>query len=123
MTSPEFLEEPQAEKQPKEIERKFRVDALPVNLNDFEHVKIHQGYLVIGNDDSEVRLRDKDGSYTLTVKSKGTMTRGEHEVLIDPHQFSQLWPATEGKRIEKTRYTIPQDDRVIELDVYEDAEL
>ena len=31
-----------------------------------------------------------------------------------------LWPATEGKRLFKTRYEIPFGDRVVEIDVYHD---
>lgn len=40
------------------------------------------------------------------------------EIEIDEDQFNALWNATEGKRIEKTRYEIPHEDGVIELDVY-----
>ena len=29
-----------------------------------------------------------------------------------------MWAATEGKRLEKTRYEIPYQDRTIELDIY-----
>ena len=37
-------------------------------------------------------------------------------------RFERLWPLTEGRRIEKTRYEIPADDGLtIELDVYDGA--
>ena len=37
---------------------------------------------------------------------------------LTPAQFDALWPATEGKRLEKTRYDIPLGNRVVEIDVY-----
>lgn len=105
--------------QPVEIERKFLVTQLPENLADFDHKTIRQGYMVIGEDGSEARLRDKAGSYTLTVKSKGELSRGEWETPITEEQFVTLWGTTAGKRVEKTRYAIPYDGHTIELDIYE----
>jgi CYTH domain-containing protein len=102
-----------------EVERKFLVRNLPNELNSYEHQQIRQGYLVIGEDGSEARLRDRAGDYTMTVKSKGTLSRGEWETKIDEEQFMTLWPATNGKRVEKTRFTIPYGEFEIELDVYE----
>lgn len=101
-----------------EIERKFLLTELPDNLAEFTHEEIRQGYMVIGSDGSEARLRDKAGSYTLTVKSKGELSRGEWETPISEEQFYILWVATNGKRVEKTRYTIPYHGHTIELDVY-----
>ncbi len=107
------------EQPPKEIERKFLIEKEPSNLEEFAGDKIYQGYLVIGADGSEARLRDKSGKYTLTVKSKGSLERSESEIALDSEQFLGLWPATEGKRLEKWRYTIPHGEHLIELDVYE----
>lgn len=107
------------EKAPVEVERKFLVGAIPENLDEFNHEAIKQGYLVIGEDGSEARLRNRDGSYTMTVKSKGELSRGEWEAPITSEQFAVWWPATNGKRVEKTRYSIPLGENVIELDIYE----
>ncbi|MES2971054.1 MAG: CYTH domain-containing protein [Patescibacteria group bacterium] len=104
---------------PVEIERKFLVPTLPDNLEEFPHKAIKQGYIVIGTDGTEVRLRDKAGKYTLTVKSKGELSRGECESALTREQFDTFWPTTEGRRVEKTRYEIPHGDLTIELDVYE----
>jgi CYTH domain-containing protein len=109
------------EKEPVEVERKFLVRDIPENLHEYRHEAIKQGYLVIGEDGSEARLRDRDGSFTMTVKSKGDLSRGEWEAPISSEQFAIWWPATNGKRVEKTRYSIPIDDNVIELDIYEGA--
>lgn len=110
-------------KAPLEIERKFLVDTTRLDalgpLEDYEHSSIRQGYLVIGADGSEARVRDKGGKYTVTVKTKGELVRGEWETGLTQEQFDALWGASEGQRVEKTRFQIPHDGLVIELDVYE----
>ena len=108
-----------AEQAPQEPERKFVNPVIPENLETYEHKKIVQGYLAVGADGTEVRLRDKQGSYSITVKSAGTIVRDEHETTIDKAQFDALWGATAGKRLEKTRYNIPLGDHIVELDIYE----
>ena len=70
-------------------------------------------------DGTEVRVRRRVANAWLTVKSGGGRARVEEEIEIDGERFERLWPLTEGRRIEKTRYEIPVgDDLVIELDVY-----
>ena len=101
-----------------EIERKFLVLQLP-DLEPARSSRIEQGYLVIGADGAEARVRRRDGVCTLTVKSGTGLARGETEISITSDQFEALWPATEGRRIEKTRYLL---DDGIELDVF-DGEL
>lgn len=119
MTIHDSYPQHETEQSPIEIERKFLVGTPPENFEDYEHTQIRQGYLVIGEDGSEARVRDKAGSYTLTVKSKGELSRGEWESPITEEQFSTWWPATAGKRVEKTRYAIPYEGCIIELDIYE----
>jgi adenylate cyclase len=105
-----------------EIERKFLVTEPPGDLDRHRATAIEQGYLAIADDGTEVRIRRRDESATLTVKSGGARSRVEEEIDIDPERFERLWPLTEGRRIEKTRYEIPADDGLtIELDVYDGA--
>jgi adenylate cyclase len=67
-------------------------------------------------------VRRRDDEATLTVKSGGARSRVEEEIGIEPEPFERLWPLTEGRRIEKTRYEIPAGDGlVIELDLYTGA--
>lgn len=112
-----------SDKAPLEIERKFLVDTTKLDqlgsLEAYEHSSIRQGYLVIGADGSETRLRDKNGEHTLTVKTKGDLVRGEWEANLTSEQFDALWAASEGQRIEKTRFQIPHGEYIIELDVYQ----
>jgi adenylate cyclase len=69
-----------------------------------------------------VRVRRRAGAATLTVKSGAARTRVEEELAIEPERFERLWPLTEGRRIEKTRYEIDGGDGLtIELDLYAGA--
>ncbi|HXM32094.1 MAG TPA: CYTH domain-containing protein [Chthoniobacterales bacterium] len=102
----------------REIERKFLVRKLPEELAGFPHAEISQGYLVSLDDGLQVRLRKLDERYSLTYKRGTGNVREEREVELTPTQFDALWPATEGKRLVKTRYNIPLGDRIVEIDVY-----
>lgn len=104
--------------QPLEIERKFLIRSLPDNLEQYPHKEIIQGYLAIVADGTEVRLRKKGDKYVQTVKGEGDEKRPEAEEEITAKQFNKFWPVTKGKRVEKTRYEIPHENGVIELDIY-----
>ena len=108
----------QPESAPQEIERKFLVAVPAQDLDQYIGRAILQGYLAIGADGSEVRLRDNQGEYTQTVKTDGELVRGEWEIPLTAEQFDTFWPATVGKRVEKTRYVIAHGSHTIELDVF-----
>ena len=104
-----------------EIERKFLVDSLPSGLGETasSSTEIAQGYLVIGSDGAEARVRRRDGAHTLTVKRGRGRARGEGEISLDEERFAVLWPLTEGRRLEKTRHELPLEGGLVaELDVY-----
>src|ERR1700750_1980073 len=102
----------------REIERKFLVLKLPGDLTSYRSNEISQGYLVSLDDGTQVRLRKKGDKYSLTFKRGTGNVREEREVELTATQFDALWPATEGKRLVKTRYEIPLGQRVVEIDVY-----
>jgi len=106
------------EQKPKEIERKFLISSLPDDLDQYPYRDILQGYVVIAEDGTEVRLRKKDDKFFLTVKSGGGKIRDESETEMTQDQFDAMWGTTEGKRLEKRRYFIPYKDAILELDVY-----
>ena len=104
---------------PTEIEKKFLVIECPA-LDDFKAEVVRQGYITSGEDSIEVRVRQKGQGYYITVKSKDTLARSEYETAIELAQIETLWPATEGRRLEKTRYTgaLP-GGAAVELDIFE----
>ena len=54
----------------------------------------------------------------MTLKSGTGLQRSEYEITIDWPQFDVLWPSTDGRRIEKTRYQGRLGDKqVFELDI------
>jgi adenylate cyclase len=66
-----------------------------------------------------VRVRRRGGKAWLTIKAGAGRVRVEEEIEIEGERFERLWPLTEGRRVEKTRYEIPAGDGLtIELDVY-----
>ena len=86
-----------------------------------EGKQVIQGYLAVGADGTEVRLRQTDGQYFETVKSKGGLVRDEIEVELSKDQCEALWEATAGRQLAKTRYTLDWEGQNIELDVYQGA--
>jgi adenylate cyclase len=99
-----------------EIERKFLVSAIPADAGS--GTRISQGYLPLASRDTEVRVRRKGDDTVLTVKRGHGLDRGEQEVAISPEAFDALWPLTEGRRIEKTRYEFSHGEATIELDEF-----
>ncbi|CAN5252298.1 CYTH domain-containing protein [soil metagenome] len=102
----------------REIERKFLVRQLPENLAAYPHVAIAQGYLAIAPRGVQVRLRKAGAQHSLAFKRNLAIGREEREVELTAVQFTTLWPATKGKRLTKTRYHIPLEHHLVEIDVY-----
>ncbi|MCC5846792.1 MAG: response regulator [Verrucomicrobia bacterium] len=104
-----------------EIERKFLIQNAPTELERYRNISIRQGYLPLAHDGNEMRLREENGHYLLTIKSNGHLSRTERELVIPKIQFEFLWPLTQDRHISKRRYFIPWDKLTIELDVYGDG--
>ncbi|MEV4561603.1 CYTH domain-containing protein [Kitasatospora sp. NPDC049285] len=89
-----------------EIERKFLVpdgESVP----DGREFEVRQGYLVIGPEGAEARVREQGEACSLTVKRGAGLVRGEWETPLGAEQFAALWPATEHARVTKTRRIVP----------------
>ena len=100
-----------------EIERKYLIPNLPVDLNQYECRQIEQGYL---NTDPVVRIRKSDDKYTLTYKGSGLMCREEYNLPLNADAFAHLKEKIDGILIQKKRYLIPLTEKLtIELDVFE----
>ncbi len=102
----------------KEIEKKYLVKTIPLGYEDHKHSEITQGYICVDGDGTEVRLREKDGEYTLTVKTGKGLVRDEYEAPISSEHYDKFWPTTSGRRIRKTRYYIPHQSHIIQFDIY-----
>lgn len=109
-----------------EIERKWRLERLPPNINTTNSLvsRIHQGYILDG--EFELRLR-KEVSYsvvkhiTLAVKSSGDLSREEWPIETPEWVFDGLWSNIKSSLV-KTRYTVPSLDQnhAFEFDVYQE---
>ena len=99
-----------------EIERKFLVNALPSDLALYAHRTIEQGYLCT---EPVVRARRDGDTYILTYKSKGFLSREEHNLPLTEEAYKHLIQKADGRIITKERYNIPYGDKlVIELDIF-----
>lgn len=98
-----------------EIERKFLVKSLPAGME--VGTPILQGYLA-HDEHMEVRIRQYGNNHFLTVKEGSGLMRRETEIEISPHQFLALWPATEGRRLEKIRSLVNYGAFQVEIDRY-----
>ena len=100
-----------------EIERKFLLGGIPEELlTGVSGERIRQGYLLSG--DSELRIRERAGKCTMTVKRGSGLARQEQECSIPQEQFDMLWPLTAGQRIDKVRYAVPRASLIYEIDIF-----
>ena len=98
-----------------EIERKFTLRSLPEDLNCFPHEELSQAYICR---DPVIRVSKAGSMYELTVKGEGLLSREELNLPLTEEAYHNLLFKHEGKIIEKTRYRIPLDPYVIELDIF-----
>ncbi len=112
-----------------EVEIRVLLPTLPPEISlrilnrqyDFE--EIEQVYLV-GSGDRIRKLIDKDGniSYSRTIKvdvpnTQGIVRREEIEE-ISPEEYENLFTQREGKVIQKTRYYVPLNSLVLEVNMF-----
>ena len=69
-----------------EIERKWRVTEAPAEALAAPSEHIEQGYLTVGADGGETRLRRRGERCSLTVKSGRGLVRAEHEIELTAAQ-------------------------------------
>ena len=103
-----------------EIEKKYLINNLPDNLENYDNFTIEQAYL---SDAPVVRIRKKISSdkeeFFLTVKSSGMFAREEVESAIGKTTYANFLPEAKGNVITKQRYIIPLWDGLkAELDIF-----
>ena len=100
-----------------EIERKFTINKLPDNLDQYPYLTLEQAYL---NTDPVVRVRRENDDFYLTYKGKGFLAREEYNLPLNEEAYYHLREKADGLIISKKRYRIPYDEKLtIELDVFE----
>ncbi|WP_105619127.1 CYTH domain-containing protein [Vallitalea okinawensis] len=100
-----------------EIERKFIVEEIPFELDQYTYSTIQQAYI---HTTPTIRIRKRNNQYILTLKSKGGLLRHELEMPINIDEYESLIAKKEGRLIEKKRYEIPLERGLIaELDLFE----
>ncbi|MBR1852921.1 MAG: CYTH domain-containing protein [Lachnospiraceae bacterium] len=87
-----------------EIERKFLINTLPADLEQYPSHHIEQAYL---NVDPVVRVRKEDDHYYMTYKGRGMMAREEHNLALNETAYYHLREKADGNIISKRRYLIP----------------
>jgi CHAD domain-containing protein/CYTH domain-containing protein len=108
-----------------EIERKYLLQSLPSLSSEVKVSEITQGWIP-GQEIHERlrRVRGKEGErFYRTIKQGSGIQRLELEEEAAPEVFERLWPLTEGHRVHKRRYKVPEGDRVWELDEFLDRDL
>ena len=90
-----------------EIERKYLVHEIPVDLTKYQVKHMEQMYVSVK---PVIRIRRTDDRRVLTVKSKGLLSRQEFEMDLDEDEYRNLRCKADGNIIEKDRYIIPLSD-------------
>lgn len=110
---------------PTETERKYLLKNLPRAVEGAEAVVVDQGWLPGTRLVERVRrVVGADGDrYFRTMKMGEGITRIEVEEEASAEVFEALWPLTEGRRVRKRRYYVPDGDLRWEIDEFLDREL
>ena len=109
-----------------EIERKYLLRELPRMPRTSVVLEIDQGYLPGIRVLERVRRERSDAGvtrYFRTIKMGRGVVRTELEDETDQQLFEHLWVLTEGKRVRKRRYVVPDGDDRWEIDEFLDRPL
>lgn len=109
-----------------EIERKYLLRELPPFPRTEAVLEIDQGYLPGEKLVERVRRQQSqagDVRYFRTVKLGSGVERLELEEETDRRVFEHLWQLTEGRRLKKRRYVVPNGEDMWEIDEFLDRPL
>ena len=108
-----------------EIERKYLLSGMPPSLEGQPFREIEQGYIPGERLHERVRRVRKGGTewYVRTVKVGSGIRRIELQEDTDRETFEVLWPLTEGRRVIKRRYQVPEGGLTWEVDEFTDRDL
>lgn len=103
-----------------EIERKYLIKNDQFIALATKSYQISQGYICSGTSNS-VRVRKKDNKTFITIKGESSangLTRIEWEKPLEDEDFEILWQLCTSGKISKTRYEVPHENHIIEIDVF-----
>ncbi len=108
-----------------EVERKWLINQedIPYDLSKAEIYNIYQTYISYS---PEIRIRNiNDGEdYILTIKTDDPAFKGlrrtEQEYHITKDEYLTLLDKKEGDTIHKTRYSLPDNGNLVEIDIFHD---
>jgi len=103
-----------------EIERKFRLPALPARELFTSSALIEQGYL-LNAAGVDLRVRRSAGKCTITAKGSGGAIRPEWETELPSWCFELLWPSTATRQITKTRHRLRVAEHELLVDEFHGA--
>lgn len=105
-----------------EIERKWLIEEVPFDYEEYECLDIEQAYL---SKSPTVRVRKENDHYYLTYKGARNMegnsdlSHTEYNLPLDRESYEHLKEKRDGILICKKRYLIPlENDLKIELDIF-----
>lgn len=106
-----------------EIEVTYLAMALPPQLTSYPSTRIDDHYIPAESRHPQIRLRSKDGQYTLTKKQP--VHEGDSRIQ---HEYNTPLSAVEyralrevpGKAVSKIRYRVPFEAYTAEVDVFQD---
>jgi CYTH domain-containing protein len=110
---------------PVETERKWLLDALPAAVHAVTPDLLRQGYLPGEAIVERIRLVDRAGvtEWVRTIKLGRGISRVEVEETVSDQFGEALWSLTEGRRVIKRRYRIPDGALTWEIDEFTDRPL
>lgn len=77
------------------------------------------GYLTSDKEGAEIRIRQTDKSYFMTVMTPNTKKTEELEIRISREQFENLWKSTKGRRVRKRRLEYKEKGTRYFIDIFQ----
>lgn len=103
----------------REIERRFLVTGQGWRAGATRVRRLHQGYLA-REEGVTVRLRIADDVAALTIKGPGSLVRPEYEYPLPAMEAREMLDLLcAGRRLVKTRHSVPHGGLTWEVDVFE----
>ncbi len=106
-----------------ELERTFLLKKLPKSLKNCKSEEVLDIYIPKSAPHPVLRIRRKGDIFEITKKSpvaeNDSSEQEEQTITLSEKEFTEL-STISGKRVKKTRYYYPVDNRIAEIDIFLD---